>query len=109
MSFGFKSKAILLDDEMYEALTFREILLVQRLDDGNQLIPESVGGLCLDIQKAVGKPPEERKCNDICERLARIMNSDKDNNQVVPIDKLKTENIPAGYSELIYHFVMSYN
>lgn len=83
---------------MYDALTFRENLIIQRLVGEDELVPEAVGGLCLDIQKAPGKPPEKRLCCDIDARLARVMKTKQDPD-VIPISDLEihedTSSIPG--------------
>ncbi|XP_071057156.1 ciliogenesis-associated TTC17-interacting protein [Onthophagus taurus] len=73
-----------IDDEMYEALTFRENLMVSCLDEKGAEIP--VGGMCLDIQKALGKQPSDRKaCENIEIRLQRIFN--KEHKEIVGINE----------------------
>ncbi|GJQ85394.1 hypothetical protein Trydic_g10168 [Trypoxylus dichotomus] len=86
-----------INDEMYEALTFRETLIVQRIIDGNELAPEPVGGLCLDIQQAKGKQPPKRECDDIDSRLARIWKA-KPRQATLGIDEVRNvkKELPAG-------------
>lgn len=49
------------DDQLYEQLSFREILVVGKLENALYASqPDSIGGLCLDVQVVRGSQPARR-------------------------------------------------
>lgn len=73
------------DDEAYNDLTFREILVISEIV-GNEYCmepPVPLGGLCLDIQKAPGEAALTRRTPDLYKekvflRIKHQMNSEED-------------------------------
>lgn len=66
---------------MYEALTFRENLIISRLEQNGA--PTAVGGICVNVEMVRGEQPLERRMEDFELKLMRILDADGEADHMV--------------------------
>lgn len=104
------------DDKIYDAITFRECLIINKLEGGLDkegtmaFTTNPVGGICIDIQKAEGKQPQVRLLEEYEEKLLKLLDAEgvnihmttEDNTPQTSEDSLSQQN-EYGYSKFVVH------
>lgn len=105
-----------IDDKIYDAITFRECLIINKLEGGSDkegtmaFTTNPVGGICIDIQKAEGKQPQVRLLEEYEEKLLKLLDAEgvnihmttEANTPQTSEDSLSVQN-EYGYSKFVVH------